>query len=260
MFDDAPIAFGLKGDSEEQPSNGKDKGHDLESNFEEISIQHSSSREDEDFSSTTSGESNLESEAPQGSDYQGPRTRSALSEPPAPHAGFPPPNPSPLETSTAGPKISEVAAGKRPASDTIDNNHSLKRVRPVTFNSFSTAAKVPRSLTLYKQEHTILYVLLPGRTSEMVPIKLRSAMTISTFFSSVSAAAGVIDYEHVSIAVLLRGEDGGQDKTIIVRRNMVDTFEVFLEVVDAATCWEDEGGMMTLQLQLRWPFEMDLQL
>ena len=260
VFEVAPIAFGFKGDTEEQPSNGNDNGYDLESTFEEISIQRSSSREDEDYSSTISGEPDLESEAPQGSDYHGPRTRSALSEPPAPHASFLPPNLSALETSTAVPKISEVAAGKRPASDTIDHNHSLKRLRPATFNSSSTAARIPRSLTSYKQEHTILYVLLPGRTSEMVPIKLRSAMTISTLFSSVSAAAGVIDYEHMAIAVVLEGEDGSHDKTIIVRRNMVDTFEVFLEIVDAATCWEDEGGMMTLQLQLRWPFEMDLKL
>lgn len=57
-------------------------------------------------------------------------------------------------------------------------------------------------------------------------------MTISTFFSSVSAAAGVLDYEEMAIAVRLGGEDGGQDKTIIVKRNMIDTFESLLEIVD----------------------------
>lgn len=81
-----------------------------------------------------------------------------------------------------------------------------------------------------------MHVLLPGSNSEMVQIKLRSAMTISTFFSSASAAAGVLDYEEMAIEVKLGGEDGGQDKTIIEKRNMIDTFESLLEIVDEATC------------------------
>lgn len=174
----------------------------------------------------------------------------------------PPFHDSPLEPSNSDPKISEVAAGKRPASDTIDNDRRVKRVHPVYANTLvdsSMSARVPQNLTLYKQERTVLHVLIPGSSSDVVPIKLRSAMSLPTFFSSVSVAARVINDERMSIAVILGGVDGSQDKTIILRRNMVDSFEYFLEVVDEAACWEDEGGRLELQLQLRWTFEVDIQ-
>ena len=66
-----------------------------------------------------------------------------------------------------------------------------------------------------------------------------------------SAAARVVNDERVSIAVILGGADGSQDKPVILRHNMVDSFEYFLEVVDESACWEDEGGRLELQLQLR---------
>ena len=184
--------------------------------------------------------SGLESEALRGSESQEATIKPAFPETSATQGRLARLNtnrddPSPSESSTAAPQISEVAAGKRPASDTIDKDRSPKRVHPLRANTFinsSTTARVPPTLTSYKQERTILHVLLPGSKSETVPIKLRSAMTISTFFSSVSAAAGVLDYEEMAIAVRLGGEDGGQDKTIIVKRNMIDTFESLLEIVD----------------------------
>lgn len=153
-----------------------------------------------------------------------------------------------------------MAAGKRPAGDAIEDDHTPKRVRQTDTNNSvnpSTTARIPPTLTSYKQEHTILYVVLPGSTSDMVPIKLRSVMTISTFFNSVSAAAGVTDYEHMAVAVLLGGEDGGH---ILVRQNLLDSFECFLEIVDDAPCWEEEGGRMALQLQLRWRHTFELNI
>lgn len=276
IFEKAPVAFSLTGYTKGQPNNHKNVGHDLESEFEEVSIQGSDPLEDKDYS---------ESEAQQGSKSQEPTTKPALPEPPvtrgrlahlnhirnngntrrpkdAPRDGpkparrarFPQLCRSTSESSNAAPKISERAAGKRPASDIIDDDRSPKKLHPVSRNiliNSSATARIPPTLTSYKQERTILHVQVPGSTTDMVPIKLRSAMTISTFFSSVSAAVGVVDYEHIAIAVALEGEDGGQDKTIIVKRNVIDTYEFFLEVVDDAACWEEKGGRMALQLQLR---------
>lgn len=263
VFGESPIAFAFKGDTDEQPSNRKDVGAGLESTFGEFSIQGSDYLEEEGYSSTTSEGSGLESQAHRGSKSQEATIKPTFPETSATQGRLARlntncDNPSPSESSTAAPQISEVAAGKRPASDTIDEDRSPKRVHPLRANTFinsPTAARVPPTLTSYKQERTSLHVVLPGSNSEMVPIKLRSAMTLSTFFSSVSAAAGVLDHEEMAIAVKFGGEDGGQDKTIIVKRkrNMIDTFEFLLEIVDEATCWEEEGGGMALQLQLRWP-------
>lgn len=123
-----------------------------------------------------------------------------------------------------------------------------------------TSARVPQNLTLYKQERSILHVMVPGSSSDVVPIELRSAMSLPTFFSSVRAAARVPDDDRMSVAVILGGGDGSQDKIVILRRDMVDSFEYFLEVVAEAACWEDEGGRLGVQLQFRWTFEMDVQL
>ena len=65
-------------------------------------------------------------------------------------------------------------------------------------------------------------------TSKIILVKLPSAMTIATLFSSVGVAARVVDDGRMSIATMLGGEDGGQNKNIIVKRNMMDTFEFFL--------------------------------
>ena len=158
------------------------------------------------------------------------------------------------ESSNTSPRISEVVAGKRPASDAIENDRHPKKIHPVNANTFGnspTSVKVPPNLTLHKQERTILYVLIPGSASDMVPIKLRSAMSLPTFFSSVTAAVGVPDHEHMAVAVMFRGSEGGQHHSVIVQRDMTDTFEVLLEMVDESECWEAEGGRMALQLELR---------
>lgn len=285
IFEDTPVAFAFKGDAEEQISCRNDLGDDLESNFEDISIQGSDSFREDDNLSTIAEESGLENEAQQGSEYQGPITRSIFQKNPANHGRLlhlttngddghkrrpkealgdglrsplgsiiDPIDPSPSESTSAAPKISAVSAGKRPARDAIDEDRSPKRaylVSATTPVDSSTAVRSPRTLTAYKQERTVLYVMLPGSTSDMVPVKLRSAMTMSAMFSSVSVAAGVLDEEHMAIAVRLGGEYGGQARSLIVKKNLMDTFEVFLEMVDGASCWGEEEGSLTLQLELR---------
>lgn len=54
VFERAPVAFSFLGDTEEQTSNRKVVGDDLDSDFGGISIQGSDSLGDEDYSSTTS--------------------------------------------------------------------------------------------------------------------------------------------------------------------------------------------------------------
>ena len=95
----------------------------------------------------------------------------------------------PSESSNTAATRSEVANGKRPANDTIDDDRSSKRIHSVGANSVidsSTVARSTPTLTLYKQEHTFLKFTLPGSTSDVVIITFRSAMTMSTFFTSVS--------------------------------------------------------------------------
>ena len=261
VFDKAPVAFAFRGDLEEEQSNRKDVEEELESNFGGITIQAAKSLEDQDRTLRTSQGSDRENEdqePPATGRNDGDTTHSqeeiGYGRGATPLDQFPPLHNSPPESSNAGPKISEVAAGKRPASDTIENDRRPKKFHSVNANTLvhsPTSARVPPNLTLRKRERTILYVLIPGSTPAMVPIKLRSAMSLATFFSSVTAAAGVPDHEYMAIAVIFGGPDGGQHQSLIVRRDMTDSFEVLLEMVDESKCWEEEGGRMALQLELR---------
>ena len=115
--------------------------------------------------------------------------------------------PSLAGSSTTAPKILKVAAGKRPVSDIIANDRSRKKVRA------TNNVGIPPALTPEKREPTFLFVLLPCSSSEMVLVKLRSTMTLPTLFSSVCAAAGIIEHERLAIAVMFEREGSGQGKT-----------------------------------------------
>ena len=119
-----------------------------------------------------------------------------------------------------------------------------------------TVARVPPTLTIYKQERTILYVFLPGSASDMVAIKLRSAMSLSTLLSSVCSAVGIKEYVNLAIAVMER-EEGGPDGSMIIKRNSTEAFEVFLVAVDEAPCWKEEGGKLSFRLHLKAMVEVE---
>ena len=148
---------------------------------------------------------------------------------PAPHTGV-------AEPSTIAPKILTVAAGKHPVSDIIANDRSRKKVRAIH------NVGIPPALTPEKRERTFLFVLLPCSSSEMVLVKLRSTMTLPALFSSVCAAAGIIEHERLAIAVIFEREGSGHGKTIILRRNSKDAFEYFLMVIDVATRGRKKAG------------------
>ena len=97
-------------------------------------------------------------------------------------------------------------------------------------------------LNAYKQAHTNLRVSINSPTViGIVPLKLRSCMTIDAFFNSimaatqtprVSSATAIFDWKHAADPM----------KIVCVRKDLPDSFEVFLETVDEAACWTEEGG------------------
>lgn len=292
-YQNVPVAFALKDDAEDQPRSGRGFGDEQESNVEEQSIHKRTDLEDEDYTPPPPEEPSPMIEAQQGPGLQKTTGEPDSPEPPttrappsplrsflnashddgvirsdidlilAPRAEIPPLHPSPPKTSTAAPRVSEIAVQKRPPSDHPVDDRFQKRSRPShTGNIVSTATvtRVPPTLTANKQERTILYVLLPGTVSDMVPIKLCSAMSITALFSSVCAAVGIEEYAHLAIAVLLERQNGGPDRSIILKQNVVESFEFFLETVDKAACWSEENGKLLLQLQLRFMVEVAMRV
>ena len=176
---------------------------------------------------------------------RGPRETSSNGLGPTPRAKSLPLYLSPSQASIPAARVSEIAAEKRPASDHPIGDRLQKKSRP---SHTGTIARVPPTLTKFKQERTILYVLLPGTVSDMIPIKLCSVMSITTLFSSVFATVGIEEYSHMAIAVSLERQDGAPDRCIILKQNGVETFEFFPETVDEASCWNEENGKLVLVL------------
>ena len=281
----APVAFDLKDDADDQQRNGEVSDGDSESKAEDIAVNDMDAVDDEDYAPSSSEGSSTRNDSQQRPVLQGTTGRSNSPEPPVieapptylnasqddaaargsevgsriehepvPCARLPPSNRSSPETSTASPRNSEVTAEKRQASETLKTNRASKRRRPRQANTIlqsTTIARVPQSLTEYKQERTILFVPRRGSKSDVIPIKLSSAMTIPSFFSSVCAAAGIVDGEDLGIAVMLEPWNNGLERNSIQRRDTIQAFEYFLEIIDEAECWKEEGGRLHFWLQLR---------
>lgn len=285
-FENRPVAFGVNDEVEDQ-DDGNVSDNGLESGLENAAINDSDSVGNGDYAPTASGTSSVKSQAKQRLDMQGTTTRSEPPEPSVTTRGwlthrklncgdpeetpsdefgsasrvvFPPPNPSVADTT----KIADIVAGKRPANDIPNDDRSPKRVRPEDSNTITSTAvaRVPPNLVAYKQDRTVLYISLPGSSTDMVAIKLRSAMSIPALFSSVCAAVGIQETEHMAVGVMIQRENGGPDRSIVLRRETVDAFEYFLEAVDEAPCWKEEKGRLSflLHLQMRFAVEMGVRI
>lgn len=70
-------------------------------------------------------------------------------------------------------------------------------------------------------------------------------MTLSSFFASVLAICAQPDHGDVVSGIRATFDwkrDGDVDRAILLKQDLEDTFEVFLEIVDGAPCWVVEGG------------------
>ena len=150
---------------------------------------------------------------------------------PTARAGLSNIQPSLSEDSSTAPRNSDITAGKRPAPDAHEANGSSKKGRleraDTTIND-NAVARVPPDLTIHKQERTILYIILPGSVSNMVAIKLCSAMSIPTLFSSVESVVGIKEYPNLAVSMTLWREDCVPERSMIIGRNSIETFEIFL--------------------------------
>lgn len=120
---------------------------------------------------------------------------------------------------------------------------------PTSFNPQSTHSS--SFLASHKQSRTTLFIAIP-LSHDMVPLKLRSCMTISSFFTSVLAICAQPGQEIVSgiRATFDWKHEKDVDKAILLKVDFPDTFEVFLEIIDGAPCWEEEGGRCGVGLEV----------
>lgn len=102
-------------------------------------------------------------------------------------------------------------------------------------------------LSAYQQNHTTLRVSVTTNIyASILPIKLRSCITMkSFFFSIVTATRDAVNRGSSSSDILVSfcwkdATDGS--RTMLLRKDTMDTFRVFLETIDEAPCWNHVNG------------------
>ena len=125
-----------------------------------------------------------------------------------------------------------------------------------TSDAPSVQSQEPTSLpTLapYKQTHTTLRVTRDSNIIGFVPLRLLTCMSMSTLFSSVVAASGHREGEE-PIKCLMVVFDWKDEhdvyKTIYIDKGTQGSFEIFLEIIDEAPCWKEDGGKCGVAVEI----------
>lgn len=110
-------------------------------------------------------------------------------------------------------------------------------------------------LSVHKQNFTTLRVSVTADVFVgIIPLKLRSCMTMDTFFASIITATRNTDDHETSISAIMVSFDwkdaDDRARTILVRKDITDSFEVFLETIDDAPCWNDEKGKCEVEVDV----------
>ncbi|CAF9923621.1 MAG: hypothetical protein ALECFALPRED_002506 [Alectoria fallacina] len=128
----------------------------------------------------------------------------------------------------------------RPTLSTSSQYHT-RFPTPTSLNPQPIDSSSP--LASHKQSRTTLFIAIPLST-DSVPLKLRSCMTLSSLFNSVLAICAQPGQDTVSgiRATFAWKQEKDVDRAILLKQDFPDTFEVFLEIIDGAPCWREEGG------------------
>lgn len=124
----------------------------------------------------------------------------------------------------------------------IDNGVRNDAHQTDQLSSAPTSALLP-TVSEYRQIYTTVYVSLPNN-ADLVPLKLRSMMTLSTFFTSALEAWDLQGQEANVKALRITFNDlsaNDREASWLMKRNIPATFEKFLEVLNDLPVWSDEG-------------------
>ena len=109
------------------------------------------------------------------------------------------------------------------------------------------------TLSPYKQAYTTLRIALDPYPQKSAIYRLRSCMTMGTFFSSVIGVSGYKGDKDRIFGITATFDcksDDDADKSMVIREEWQDSFDVFLETVDGAESWTEEGGKCGVAVSL----------
>ena len=110
-----------------------------------------------------------------------------------------------------------------------------------------------QTLSPYKQSHTTLRIALVPYPRQSAIQRLRSSMTMATFFSTVTGVSGYKGDKDrifgITATFDCKPEDDA-DRSMVIREEWPDSFDIFLETVDGAESWTEEGGKCSVAVSL----------
>ena len=142
-------------------------------------------------------------------------------------------------------KMIKVVDSQRTTSTNPEKIHQVKTP--------ASAALETQTLSPYKQAHTTLRIALVPYPQQSAIQRLRSCMTMTTFFNTVIGVSGYKgDKDHIfGIAATFDGKPiDDADRSTVIREEWPDSFDIFLETVDGAESWTEEGGKCGLSVRL----------
>lgn len=157
--------------------------------------------------------------------------------------------PSDSEHSVPHKRVKATKAFSRPNSSTNPANPA----NVFEISKYESPTLDAHMLSPYKQAHTTLRIALIPYPSRSAIHRLRSCMAMSTFFSSVIGISGYKgDRDHIFgiTATFDCKSDDDADKSMVIREDWQDSFDVFLETVDGAESWTEEGGKCGVAVSL----------
>ena len=145
-------------------------------------------------------------------------------------------------------KQTKMTKGLNFQRTTSTNPEKIPQVKAPDSPSLET-----QTLSSYKQAHTTLRIALVPYPQKSAVQRLRSCMTMTSFFSTVIGVSGYKgDKDHIfGIAATFDGKPiDDADRNMVIREEWQDSFDIFLETVDGAESWTGEGGKCSLSVRL----------
>ena len=135
----------------------------------------------------------------------------------------------------------------------ISSSHSANLVNVSQGSNYEPPTFDTHTLSPYKQAHTTLRIALVPYPLKSAIHRLRSCMTMDTFFSTVVGISGYKGDKDRIFGITATFDcksDEDPDKSMVVREGWQDSFDVFLETVDGAESWTEEGGKCGVAVNL----------
>lgn len=118
--------------------------------------------------------------------------------------------------------------------------------------SLESPVPSPSNMTIdaKKQSKTILWIFIPSST-DVVPLRLRSCMTMRSLFDSVFKIWGLAEQQQQDTVLGLRTSlrNNVIEKNLMLMREFEDTFEAFIQIIDGLRCWEQEDGCCSVTIE-----------